>query len=141
MDMLVEAVVAAEDEEDVDEEEVVDEGKGTVGQMDVEVEKEDHGLKGETVDAVDETQTAVDQANLLPVAAAERMPLQQHNQEVYDPLIFTIDLIFLVFNDNKGPHRAFLEDHRNGGAVGSTSSSSPVVADGRIAVRNRRTWS
>lgn len=96
---LVEAVVAAECEEDVSEEDedafvedAADAGKDTVGQMDEEVEKEDHDLKGETVDAVEEIHTVV-QANYLPVAAAEQMPLQQlqRNHAVNDPLKFRID--------------------------------------------------
>lgn len=63
---LVEAVVAAEDDEDVsgeDENAFVEDAagaeKGTVGQMDEEVETEDHELKGETVDAVEDTHTVV----------------------------------------------------------------------------------
>lgn len=100
---LGEAVVAAEDGEGgggVDEDEVVvDVGKGTAGQTDEGVEKEGRGLKAETVDAVDETQTAAVQANFLPVAAAEQMPLQQHSHVVVlvgGPLIFTMVLFPLL---------------------------------------------
>jgi len=80
-----EAVAAVEggDADEVREDEVAaDAGKGTAGRTDEGGEKEGRGLTRETVDAVHETQTAVVQANFLPVAAAEQMPLQQHSHAV-----------------------------------------------------------